>query len=76
MNTCANCRHWRPHAGSPTNMVCSLIRSAPNTSPRVILDLIQPRPADYPMILATPSTFGCLLYEDQPPQPDRPQHQT
>ena len=23
------------------------------------------------MVLATPSSFGCLLHEDQPPRPDR-----
>ena len=56
MNTCANCRHRRPHAGSPTNMVCGLIRS--NThSPilRIILDLVHQKPADHPMVLATPN---------------------
>ena len=70
MNTCSNCRHWRPHAGSPTNMVCGLIRST-NTQqshPRVILDLVHQKPADYPMVLATPASFGCRLYEDQQPR--------
>jgi len=35
VNTCANCRHWRPHAGNPTNMVCGLIRQlTATTQPR------------------------------------------
>ena len=72
MSTCANCRHWRPHAGSPTNMVCGIIRSNPNASPRIILDLVRPEPAGYPMVLATASDFGCVLYEDQPPRPGSP----
>ena len=37
MNTCANCRHWRPHAGSPTNMACGLIGSN-NHSPIPVAD--------------------------------------
>ena len=54
MNTCANCRHWRPHAGAPTNRVCGLIRQqrrqrSPAHHPR-------PRAAEAcrpPMVLAT-----------------------
>ena len=72
MNTGANCRHRRPHAGSPTNMVCGLIGSNNHSPiPCIILDLVHQKPADYPMVLATPSSFGCLLHEDQPPRPDR-----
>ena len=73
MNTCANCRHWRPHAGSPTTMICGRIRSASNASPRIILDIKRQKPANYPMVLATPSSFGCSLHEDQPPRGERPQ---
>ena len=63
---CANCRHWQPHAGSPTNMICGIIRStSPASGPRVILDLIRQKPAaDHPMALATPADFGCVLYDD------------
>jgi len=72
VNTCANCRHWRPHAGTPTNRVCGLIRQqrrqrSPAHHPR-------PRAAEAcrpPMVLATPSGFGCSLYEDQSPEPNR-----
>ena len=72
MNTGANCRHRRPHAGSSTNMVCGLIGSNNHSPiPCIILDLVHQKPADHPMVLATPSNFGCLLHEDQPPRPDR-----
>ena len=71
MNTCATCHHRRSHASSPTNMVCGLIGSNHSPIPCIILDLVHQKPADYPMVLATPSSFGCLLHEDQPPRPDR-----
>ena len=53
-------------------MVCGLIGSN-NHSPilRIIHDFIHQKPADYPMVPATPSSFGCLLHEDQRPRPDR-----
>ena len=72
MNTCSNCRHWRPIRGSLTEMVCSLIRTnARRPVPRIVLNLIHQKPADYPMILATPAEFGCTLHEDRPPRPNR-----
>ena len=68
MNTCSGCR------GSPTEMVCSLIRTTSRQPvPRIILDLIRQKPTDYPMVLATPADFGCSLHEDQSPDPDRRQ---
>ena len=65
MGTCANCLHWRPHAGSPTNMVCSRITSAPasGAQPRLMLDLVTPRDPDVPLRMATPKEFGCILFE-------------
>ena len=61
---CANCRHWQSHAGSPTNMICGIIRStSPAGGPRVILDVIQREPTA-PTALATPADFGCVLYDD------------
>jgi hypothetical protein len=53
-------------------MVCGIIRSNRNASPRIILDLVHPRPADFPMVLATTSDFGCTLHEEQAPRPDSP----
>ena len=72
MNTCANCRHWRPHAGNPTTgSAGSSATNGDNAAPRIILDLVRQKPAGHSMVLATPSGFGCSLYEDQPPEPSR-----
>ena len=71
MNTCSNCRHWRPIRGSLTEMVCSLIRnSSRHPVPRIVLNLMRQKPADYPAILANPPDFGCTLHEDRPADPD------
>ena len=49
MNTCTNCRHRRPHAGSPTDMVCGLFGSNNHSPiPCIILDLVHQKPADHP----------------------------
>ena len=53
-------------------MVCGIIRSNRHASPRIILALARPKPADYPMVLATASDFGCVHYEYQPPRPHGP----
>ncbi len=56
-----------PHAGSPTRMICGLIRSnGRNADPRIILDLVRPQACRLPMALATPSGFRRSLHEDQP----------
>ena len=66
MGQCAQCRHWRPHAGSPTNMVCTRIGSAPSDekTPRLMLDLVVHKDPETPLRMATPSHFGCTLYEE------------
>ena len=60
-NTCSNCRHWRPHAGSPTNMVCGAIRSggAGGGGPVIVADRPTPAVPGEPVVLATPANFGC-----------------
>ena len=74
MKTCSSCRRWRPIRGSLTKMVCSLIRTdSANRGPRIVLNLPRQKPTDYPMVLATPADFGCVLYEDRPADADRRQ---
>ena len=60
----------------PGNILIYGLRAHPpangdNAAPRIILDLVRQKPAGHPMVLATPSGFGCSLYEDQPPEPSR-----
>ena len=58
--TCSNCRHWRPHAGSPTNMVCGAIHTSGSAGgPVIVADRTTPAAAGEPMVLATPADFGC-----------------
>ena len=59
--TCSNCRHWRPHAGSPTNMVCGAIGSggAAGGGPVIVADCATPAIPSEPAVLATPGDFGC-----------------
>ena len=67
MGTCANCKHWRPHAGSPTNMVCGQVTRAPRTQrPAATLmpDLAERRNPDVPLVMATSPDYGCVLYEE------------
>ena len=62
--TCANCRHWRPHAGSPTNMVCGVINSHADKGggPVIVTDRADGAKAAEPMVLATPGNFGCTWH--------------
>ena len=65
MGTCANCRHWTPHAGSPTGMVCGTItstRSGANT-PALMLDRVADNEAQEPLRMATAKDFGCVLHD-------------
>ena len=63
-DTCSSCRHWWPHAGSPTNRVCGAIHTsgAAGRGPVIVADRTTPAAAGKRMVLATPGDFGCNRY--------------
>ena len=67
MGTCANCKHWRPHAGSPTNMVCGRMPTtadAAGPTARPILDLTEGNDPGVAVRMATSKDYRCVLYEE------------
>ena len=65
MGNCSNCRHWRPHAGAPTNMVCGRITSGAiaGGGPRLMLDRVANSEPEQPLRMETPGDYGCVLFE-------------